>query len=136
MIGWVTDKEVRGGLRGKDREMGVWTWTLMAVKDPPRRHKTTVLRMLLRQSVYDDRTNAEAHERSEQVRGEPFTNNVSNASRRQPANKQLRTLALRRTNQCIVFYASVFITHCISLYIVSWPDCRCKTGVRFSFFDS
>lgn len=48
------DKEVRGGLRGRDREMGVWRWTLVAVKDPPRLHKTTVLRMLLRQSVYDD----------------------------------------------------------------------------------
>lgn len=36
MIGWVTDKEVRGGLRGRDREMDVWRWTLMAVKDPSR----------------------------------------------------------------------------------------------------
>lgn len=36
MRGWVTDKEVRGGSRGRDREMGVWRWTLMAVKDPPR----------------------------------------------------------------------------------------------------
>lgn len=67
MRGWVTDKEVRGGLRGRDREMGVWRWTLMAVKDPSRRHETTVLRMLLRQSDYDDRTNAEVHERTKQT---------------------------------------------------------------------
>lgn len=71
------DKEVRGGLRGRDREMDVWRWTLLAVKDPPRLHKTTVLRMLLRQSVYDDRTNAEAHEANESERSEPFINNIS-----------------------------------------------------------
>lgn len=36
MRGWVRGGEVRGGLRGKDRERGIWRWTLMAVMDPPR----------------------------------------------------------------------------------------------------
>lgn len=33
--GWVKDGEVRGELRDKDRERGIWRWTLRTVKGPP-----------------------------------------------------------------------------------------------------